>query len=125
MACRHDRVRASLSDEAHADVDAGIALPSDRSRRLFIRLDVLGGVDEFEVRRLPPRQQPVQPCGVADEDEVGARIGDGPGEAALDDLHGGVIATHGIDRDSDPPAEARFEVVADRRDVHALRRRAR
>jgi hypothetical protein len=30
VAGRHDRVRLARSDEAHADVDAGIALASDR-----------------------------------------------------------------------------------------------
>ena len=119
VASRHDRVRPTLAHESHADVDAGVALATDGGGGLLLHPDVLRGVHDLDVRRRPPVQRGVHPGGVADEDEIGLRVGHGPGQAALDDLDGRVVAAHGVDGHADARG-ARLVAVADRGDVHVL-----
>jgi hypothetical protein len=103
MARGHDGIGQPVANEAHADVDRGIALPANGGRGMLVHVDDLAGVDDPDVARrgaLGGDRAPNELL-VADEDDLLVRVLAGMEKGALDRLGGPVVAAHGIDRDPD------------------------
>ncbi len=99
----HDGVGLAAPDEVGGDEDRGVLLLAQGEGRMLVHLDDLRGVDDRHVRSGQRRAGDLHDRGpVADEDHVVRRVLRGVAEGAVDDLLGGVVATHRVDRDADP-----------------------
>ena len=96
-----DRVGLAVADEAHADVDARVALAADGGSGMLLHGDRLGGLDD--AARWPaaaPSMKRTDARLVADEDDVGVGLRARPVDAPRDDLLGRVVAAHRVDGDA-------------------------
>ena len=113
-----DRVGLAVTDEAHADVDARVALAPDRDRGLLVHADRLRCGDDPDVLGQRAVDMGSDRSLVADEDEVGVGMGASPVDGPCDDLHRAVVPTHRIDRDTWAERGDGVAATAEDREVH-------
>jgi hypothetical protein len=98
------RIGVAVLDQAHAHVDARVALPPHGGSGLLVHGDRLRRLDEADVGRPIGADERADLRFVTDQDDVRVGMAAGPVDAADDNLLRSVVAAHRVHRDAHPAA---------------------